>query len=255
MFIHLTAHSAYSLQEGLLSPTELVQAAQTQGMLALGLTDHRLLTGSVEFVHACKEAGIQPILGLEIDLETGKLPLLATSIEGWSNLCRLSSALALRDNPEATCSLEFLEPYSTDLIALRNTQGDNSGQRLGQIKEVFSDKLYLTLQDPSVGLPFSSLSRRMKVPMVVTHPVYYLTPDQANLQRTLTAIRLNQPVDQLPPDEVAPPGAYFTSEAEMQRRFSGFQSALERTQESPSVASSTCRWVSLTCPKCPCQTA
>ena len=67
--------------------------------------------------------------------------------------------------------------------------------------------------------------------MVVSHPVYYLTPDQANLQRTLTAIRLNQPVDQLLVDEVAPPGAYFTSEAEMFRRFSGFQSALEMTQE------------------------
>ena len=231
MFIHLTTHSAYSLQEGLLSPSELVQAAQTQGMPALGLTDHRLLTGSVEFVHACKEAGIQPILGLEIDLETGKLALLATSMEGWSNLCRLSSALALRDDPEATCSLEFLEPYSKDLIALSDTQGDNSGQRLGQLKDVFNDRLYLTLQDPSVGLPLSSLSRRMNIPMVVTHPVYYLTPDQAKLQRTLTAIRLNQPIDQLPPDEVAPPGAYFTSEAEMQRRFSGFQSALERTQE------------------------
>ena len=76
-------------------------------MPALGLTDHRLLTGTVEFVHACKEAGIQPILGLEIDLETGKLALLATSMEGWSNLCRLSSALALRDDPEATLLFRF----------------------------------------------------------------------------------------------------------------------------------------------------
>ena len=95
MYIHLTTHSAYSLQEGLLSPTELLQAAQAQNMPALGLTDHCLLTGSVEFVHACKEADIQPILGLEIDLETGKLTLLAINMEGWSNLCRLSSALAV----------------------------------------------------------------------------------------------------------------------------------------------------------------
>ncbi len=231
MFIHLTTHSAYSLQEGLLSPSELVQAARAQGMSALGLTDHRLLTGSVEFVRACKDANIQPILGLEIDLETGKLPLLATSMEGWSNLCRLSSALALRDDPEAPCSLEVLETYSNDLIALSDTQGDSYGQRLDQIKDVFGDRLYLSLQDPSKGLPLSNLTRRLKIPMVVTHPVYYLTPEQAKLQRTLTAIRLNLRVDQLPPDAVAPLGAYFTSEAEMHRSFSGFQSALERTQE------------------------
>ena len=134
-------------------------------------------------------------------------------------------------HPEAACSLDFLEPYSKDLIALSDTQGDSSGQRLEQIKDVFGDRLYLTLQDPSNGLPLSNLTRRLKIPMVVTHPVYYLTPEQAKLQRTLTAIRLNQPLDQLSPDEVAPPGAYFTSEAEMLRRFSGFQSALERTQE------------------------
>ena len=211
MFIHLTTHSAYSLQAGLLSPSVLVQAAKIQNMPALGLTDHRLLTGAVEFVHACKEAGVQPIMGLEIDLETGTLPLLASSMEGWSNLCRLSSVLALRDDPEATCSLEFLEQYSSDLIALSDTQGDKSGKRLGKLKELFNDRLYLTLQDPSVGLPLSSMSRRMNVQMVVTHPVYYLTPDQASLQRTLTAIRINQPLEQLPPDEVAPSGAYFTS--------------------------------------------
>jgi len=144
-------------------------------MPALGLMDHRLLTGAVEFVHACKEAGIQPILGLESDLETGKQPLLATSLEGWSNLCRLSSALALQDHPEATCSLEFLEPYSKDLISLSGAQGDNSGQRLEHLKDVFNDRLYLTLQDPSVGLPLASLSRRMKVPIVVTHPGCYPT--------------------------------------------------------------------------------
>jgi len=127
--------------------------------------------------------------------------------------------------------LEFVVPYSKDLIALSDTQGDNSGQRLGYLKDVFNDCLYLTLQDPSVGMPLASLSRRMKVPMVVAHPVYYLTPDQANLQRTLTAIRLNKPIEQLSSDELAPPGAYFTSQVEMQRRFSGFQPALERTQE------------------------
>jgi len=231
MFFHLTTHSAYSLQEGLLSPFELVQAARIQGMPALGLTDHRLLTGSVEFVHACKEAGIQPILGLEIDLETGKLALLSTSLDGWSNLCRVSSTLALRDDPESACSLNFLGPYAKDLIALSDTQGDDSGQRLGQIKDIFRDRLYITLQDPSGGLPLSSLARKLGIPMVVTHSVYYLTPEQEKLQRTVTAIRLNQPVDQLPPYKVAPPGAYFTSQEEMVQRFSRFQPALERTQE------------------------
>ena len=95
MYLHLTTHSAYSLQEGILPPEELVLAAKKHGMPTLGITDYHLLTGTVEFVPACKQASIQPILGLEIDLEHGSMQLLAASIEGWSNLCKLSSSLAL----------------------------------------------------------------------------------------------------------------------------------------------------------------
>ncbi|MFO7585274.1 MAG: PHP domain-containing protein, partial [Anaerolineales bacterium] len=92
MYIHLTTHSAYSLLEGLPLPSELAQAAKASGMTALGLADHRTLTGAIEFVRACKQADIQPILGLDVDLATaGRLPLLAECLEGWSNLCRLSS--------------------------------------------------------------------------------------------------------------------------------------------------------------------
>ena len=72
-----------------------VQDVKSHCTSALGLTDHNLLTGSIEFVTACSDAGIQPILGLEIDFEGSPLQLLATGFEGWSNLCRLSSAIAL----------------------------------------------------------------------------------------------------------------------------------------------------------------
>src|SRR5512142_3109880 len=112
MFIHLTAHSTYSLQEGLASPAELAQAAAQAGMPAMGLTDHRLLTGVVEFASACLQEGVQPIIGLEVDLPTNPLALLATDQEGWSNLCRISSELALRDLPEAPCPPDLLAQHA-----------------------------------------------------------------------------------------------------------------------------------------------
>jgi DNA polymerase III alpha subunit len=96
MYIHLTTHSTFSLQEGLLTPAELVEAAQASGMSAIGLADHNLLTGVIEFVMSCKSIGLQPVIGLEFRLNDGPLILLATSLKGWSNLCRLSSAIASR---------------------------------------------------------------------------------------------------------------------------------------------------------------
>ncbi len=226
MYIHLNTHSAYSLLEGLPLPVELAQAAQASGMTALGLTDHRTLTGAIEFVHACRDAGIQPILGLEIDLEMGRLPLLATSMEGWSNLCRLSSAIMLRDNPGKLCSLDLLAKYSGDLLALAHDE-----IQFGSLKDIFSKRLYATLTDPARSLPRAKLAGQFGLPLVVTHPIFYLAPEQAALQRTLAAIRQIQPLAKLSPEAVAPPSAYFTSAAEMERRFAPFPKALQATQE------------------------
>ena len=138
MYIHLTTHSAFSLQEGLLTPVDLVQAAKANGMTALGLTDHNLLTGVIEFVTACKVADIQPIVGLEITLNDGPVSLFAISLEGWSCLCKLSSSINLRGNPDAPCSLDMLSAYSQDLIAL--------SKQPQLLKEIFPDHLYVNIQ-------------------------------------------------------------------------------------------------------------
>ena len=97
-FVHLHAHSYYSLLDGCAAPAEVAQAAARAGMPALALTDHDALYGAIEFYDACREAGIQPILGMELSLDAGSagpdsLVLLAQDLEGYANLCRLSSAL------------------------------------------------------------------------------------------------------------------------------------------------------------------
>ena len=224
MYFHLATHSAYSLQEGILPPEDLALAAQRYGMSAVGLTDHRLLTGAIEFAAACKRVEIQPILGLEIDLDQGPLQLLATSIEGWSNLCRLSSSLALRNKPEAACMLEMLEAYSKDLIALGVNQ-------LDQLKTIFQDHLYVAFQNPSIANHLSELACKLELPTVVTHPVYYLSPEQAHLQKTLTAIRLNQSLKDVPLSAMAPADAYFMSAQEVESQFQDFPEALAATAE------------------------
>lgn len=206
-----------------MTPADLVKAAKACGMSALGLTDHHLLTGTIEFVKACNEAGIQPVIGLEIDLEQGSLQLLAMSVEGWSNLCRLSSVLALRDNPDAPCLLETLFQHSKDLIALcENPHGLQDG---------FEDRLYVSLRNiPSAG-SLSAQAGKLGLPTVVAHPVYYLTPEQARLQKTLAAIRLNQTVTTIPQKALAPTDAWFISPQMIEERFRGFPEALHATAE------------------------
>ncbi|HKI55014.1 MAG TPA: PHP domain-containing protein, partial [Anaerolineales bacterium] len=223
MFVHLTTHSAYSLQEGLLTPSELVQAATANGMPAIGLTDHRLLTGTIEFVTACRDVGLQPIIGLEIDLASGPLHLLATNLAGWSNVCRLSSALTLMDQPDGPCSLHTLAEYSDGLIALSNQPQP--------LIDIFNGRLYVSLNNPARAASFSKMANQLGLPTVVTHPVYYLDPKQSSLQRTLTAIRLNQTVGRLSQEFIAPPDSHFIGQQEMEERFKDYPEALVATLE------------------------
>src|SRR5690606_14289858 len=99
-FIHLRARSAYSLLQSAVQVKTLVKAAVKYEMPALGLTDSNNLFGALEFSEAAAEAGVQPIIGIALDVKNeagvdGTLALLAQNAAGYANLMRLSSAAFL----------------------------------------------------------------------------------------------------------------------------------------------------------------
>ena len=69
-FVHLHLHTNFSLGDGAGRIDELVAAAKRAGMPALAITDHDGLYGAVRFYQACKAAGIKPIVGVEIAVES-----------------------------------------------------------------------------------------------------------------------------------------------------------------------------------------
>ncbi len=80
---------------------------------------------------------------------------------------------------------------------------------LEHLNNVFPGNLYLELQlnepdDSSICLVLAALAHKARIPTLATHSVYYLEPGQADLQRTLTAIRLNQTLHDLPVESLAP---------------------------------------------------
>jgi error-prone DNA polymerase len=102
-YIELHAHSAFSFLDGASTPTELAAAAAKLGYPALALTDHDGIWGSMEFAHACKGLGVRSITGTELTLALGEnrvhLTLLAESVAGYRNLCRLLTAAHSHTRP------------------------------------------------------------------------------------------------------------------------------------------------------------
>lgn len=121
-FTHLHVASGFSLRYGASHPEDLVERAAARGMTALALTDRDGVAAVVRFAKACAEAGIRPLLGVELavrpvlgpdeprlaasphrrrtpvrggvflDESDPRVVLLARDRPGWAALCRLVSA-------------------------------------------------------------------------------------------------------------------------------------------------------------------
>ena len=111
-YIHLRVHSEYSLLEGAMRLKKLPGLCAGMDMPAVALTDSNNMFAALEFSVAASGAGVQPIIGCQVDLhydesqtaQTGRaqvlrpapLVLLAQNEHGYENLMLLNSKLYLR---------------------------------------------------------------------------------------------------------------------------------------------------------------
>ncbi len=133
-FVHLRVHSAYSLSEGALKLKDLIRLCQEQKMPAVGIVDSGNLFGALEFSLAAAPAGVQPIIGCQLQItrddvekrpglrlpEPDPLVLLAMNEQGYKNLMKLTSRAYLETEAGETPQVELasLEELSEGLIAL-----------------------------------------------------------------------------------------------------------------------------------------
>lgn len=64
MYANLHFHSTHS--DGVDTPSDLVKIAKEEGYKALALTDHDTATGNTELIEACKQNGLDYIVGAEL---------------------------------------------------------------------------------------------------------------------------------------------------------------------------------------------
>jgi error-prone DNA polymerase len=95
-FTHLHVASGYSLRYGASTPRELVATAVEHGLDALALTDRDGVYGAVKFVAACEEAGIAPLLGVDLAVQPSGM---LTGLPGWAD--RAAEARAGRSGRKA----------------------------------------------------------------------------------------------------------------------------------------------------------
>lgn len=215
-FTHLHVHSNYSLQEGAAHVADLAQAGSRMGMQALALTDHDGMYGAVRFTLACRDAGVRPILGSELEWGDGfHAVLLAETATGWSNLCHLVTKMHLGERAQSLTpgkrprtDLADIAAHSEGLFALTGCakgevpwftslgRDDEAKDALSRWLDIFgTDHLAVELsnhllpEDNQRNRKLRELARKKGVRTVATNNVHYVDEQDAALHDAMDCMR------------------------------------------------------------------
>src|SRR5258708_4244905 len=119
-----------------------MRAAELE-MPALAITDRGGVYGAVKFLQACRKVGVKALIGAALEVDGAELLLIARTLRGSSNLCRLIS-LAHVDQPrgEARTGLATVAQHRGDLFYLTATDEEQSLRSLQEAlgkENVFSE--------------------------------------------------------------------------------------------------------------------
>ena len=220
-YVELRGHSWYSFGAGASSTADLVERAAGLEYPALGLTDTSNLCGAMEFSQQCRDAGVRPILGVDLTVRDpegdGVATFIAETGDGYANLCRLVSlAHATASRTEPVLDACLLQPHADGLIALLGApdgvlaclvQGREWAKAQALVERYRSwfgtGSVFLELQqhlaygDTARNKRLSELADRCGVATVATNEVWYHCRERARLHDALTAVRLNRSLSEV----------------------------------------------------------
>lgn len=261
-FVHLHAHTHYSMQSSPIFPGELFRAAASHGMKRIAVTDYCAIFNMPELFSEASSAGVELIIGSELLLLEGddhqqkgaaapSLVLLARNETGYRNLCILLSR-ASRDGfrhgmPHADPKL--LEEFHDGLVCLSAYHAGRIGRALlagaageaerlaSYYRELFGNRFYLELQrhnthyDEELNAATVELAGKLSIPLVATNNVHYLERRDAGCYRAMVANRTKEKLSS--PNLQALPGQeyYLKSAEEMQLLFDDRHGELSATAE------------------------
>jgi DNA polymerase III subunit alpha len=267
-FVHLRLHSEYSIVDGIVRLDAAVEAAAADGMPALAITDLANVFGMVKFYQEARAKGVKPVIGCDLwitnDADRDKpyrLLLLCQSRAGYLRLCELLTRAYRTNHYRARAEIRkewFAEAGTDGLIALSGAHHGDLGhalamgnapqaQKLAQEwARLFPGRFYIELQRLGSGavtsggatVPVETCVRRaaalagaLKLPVVATHPVQFVKPDDFRAHEARVCIAEGYILsDQRRPRQFSP-DQYFKSQAEMAALFHDIPAALANSVE------------------------
>ena len=275
-FVHLHVHTDYSLLDGASKIDTLVARAKELNMKALAITDHGNMFGVLNFEKLCHLNGINPIVGQEFYVaegsrfeqnpspytesdESGKtrkkynyhLVLLAKNVQGYKNLCWLSSkAYTEGMYYKPRIDWELLEKYHEGIICLSACVAgelpqmllhgdiDKAEELVQRYAKLFGpDHYYIELQDHGLAIQkevapkLIEIAKKFNIPMVVTNDIHYARQEDAVAQDILLCIGTKKLRDDPNRMRFESDQFYMKTEDEMRRLFPDYPEMIDNTMK------------------------
>ncbi|MCC6898719.1 MAG: DNA polymerase III subunit alpha [Polyangiaceae bacterium] len=255
--VHLHVHSQFSFLASTVKVDALIARSAALGMKAVALTDHANMFGAIRHYTKCLGAGLQPILGAELNIARpdGKgvvdhLVVLAADNQGYANLVRLVSQSQVKSACDASpaVTLDDVRARAKGLIGLSGCLGGVAAQRvleqgpehgdkaLAELRDVFEPgACFVELQDH--GFPEQRVvsrilvegARRLGLPLVATNDVHFLERGDGEAHLYLDCIRQNRVVAQERASHHGSFEMYLKTAEEMAETFRELPEALSNT--------------------------
>ncbi|MBS1719336.1 MAG: DNA polymerase III subunit alpha [Armatimonadetes bacterium] len=263
-FVHIHNHTEYSLLDGANRIPDMVRRAKELGMNSLAISDHGVMFGVMKFYLECKSQGIKPLLGVEAyvapqgikekkgdgEKNAYHLLLLAKDLEGYRNLCKLSSIASLEGYYyKPRVDHEILRAHSKGVIATSACLGSEVCQELlkgdyeraqyiaGMYSEMFGpDGFFIELQDhrlpqqAAIKDSLIKISKELKLPLVATNDAHYLCKSDSEPHDVLLCIQTGANVSDERRFRFETDEFYLKSQEEMAAIFPENPEALANTQ-------------------------
>lgn len=259
--------SSFTLLESPTKVKDLAKNAKKKGYSALALTDVNITYGLVNFYKAAKEAGIKPLLGMQLRInglvdQANKYDLIviAKDDQGYKNILRLSSAVNLlteNGEKENVLELEELKKYLGRLVIitpsnihseLKMLQANNPKMGANYIRTLkdsvpTSSSIYLGVYADQGQQEYinylRSLATQFELLLTAVEDGQYLNRNEQFLRRTLQAIKSNTHLENVEQLAKQAGSHYLKNSEELQvnyRKF-GIEDALENAEKIGQICS------------------
>lgn len=258
LFIHLNAHSHYTLLNALPTVEALAKHAAKNNFPALGITETNNLFSAVEVSAEFTKKGVQPLIGMQLNVQAnldkstaveGFITLLVQNNTGWKNLSWLATRAYL-DHPDGAhvrVNLNNVLEHAEGLLFLtggaekgifghiaRSTNHAIAGKVIEDVAAAFKDRTYIELQrhgileETSLEPFFIETAKNLGLPLVATNDARILSPAQQEAFEVMQCIGQSRTLAD-PDKKLFSPEHYLKSPQEMATLFADLPEAVEQT--------------------------